>query len=374
MRILIVSSYAPPHIGGVEVLVEQEVRMLASAGHQVCLVASVSGDGEQPSWPAGVTVKRIRAWNGLERMVDIPWPIYSPLGLVALWKEVRRSDLVHAHGFLSLMTVAAWVFARLTRPRPRMILTEHAGRNWYAQRWKQWLLQMAIETIGRFNVRMADVTYACHRRVLDLMRHLGGDHANTQLLLFPADVEQFAPPTPRQRSEARRKLGWQDQQRIVLFVGRLGNRKGVDLLLALPRDRYDLVLCGPGDPRRLGCDGLENVTVLPPRPRLALIELYHAADLLVLPSRSEGNLSLVAQEALLCGLPVLLGDGLGLEDFQGCEGLYFCQLGSAAIHQSIVAILDGQVDRAAGRSPLTEFLPCEGDWVRQITANGNGRT
>jgi hypothetical protein len=40
LRILIVSAYAPPHLGGVEVVVAQQAATLAAFGHQVTVLTS----------------------------------------------------------------------------------------------------------------------------------------------------------------------------------------------------------------------------------------------------------------------------------------------------------------------------------------------
>ena len=84
MNIVVVYNYAPPHVGGVDVLVDREVRMLARAGHHVKLVVSWCGEGVAPSYPENVKVERVPAWNPFEQLFDIPWPLFSPRLLSSL--------------------------------------------------------------------------------------------------------------------------------------------------------------------------------------------------------------------------------------------------------------------------------------------------
>lgn len=52
MNIVVVYNYAPPHVGGVDVLVDRAVRILAGAGHRVRLITSSCGDGVPPCYPS----------------------------------------------------------------------------------------------------------------------------------------------------------------------------------------------------------------------------------------------------------------------------------------------------------------------------------
>ena len=87
LRILIVSAYAPPHLGGVEVVVAQQAATLAALGHQVTVLTSqceaeASGTDGQTWQPridqGGYRVIRIPAWNGLERSWSIAVPVFRP--------------------------------------------------------------------------------------------------------------------------------------------------------------------------------------------------------------------------------------------------------------------------------------------------------
>jgi glycosyltransferase involved in cell wall biosynthesis len=122
------------------------------------------------------------------------------------------------------------------------------------------------------------------------------------------------------RELGRRDLSAGTGEVVLLFSGKLSHRKGVDLLVAavkrLPstvRSRTILAFLGNGELRadlqaqanslRLHFCGFKNQTQLSP--------YYHAADLLVLPSRHSETWGLVVNEALHHGLPCVVSRAVG---------------------------------------------------------------
>jgi D-inositol-3-phosphate glycosyltransferase len=124
---------------------------------------------------------------------------------------------------------------------------------------------------------------------------------------------------PGDRSGARRAVGLGDHP-VLLFVGRIQPLKGVDVAVrALAElDRPDAVLvivggasgvAGEEEVEKVGAlvDELglgERVRFVPPQPHHLLSSYYRAADVVLVPSRSE-SFGLVALEAAACGTPVV---------------------------------------------------------------------
>lgn len=125
--------------------------------------------------------------------------------------------------------------------------------------------------------------------------------------------------SPGDRSGARDALGLGDHP-VLLFVGRIQPLKGVGVAIQALAELGDpdavlLVVGGPSGPDGVAelerarelveHNGLgERVSFIPPQSHHALSTYYRAADVVVVPSRSE-SFGLVALEAAACGTPVV---------------------------------------------------------------------
>jgi D-inositol-3-phosphate glycosyltransferase len=152
----------------------------------------------------------------------------------------------------------------------------------------------------------------------DLARRYNADPARLCITLPGVNHDFF---TPGPQSTARKLLGWDDHP-VVLFVGRIQPLKGLDVALeAFVQIREEIqdarlvVVGGPSGPS--GEDELarirarvgelqfeQHVEFIPARPHQEIPLYYRAADVLLVPSRSE-SFGLVAAEAQACGLPVV---------------------------------------------------------------------
>jgi len=148
----------------------------------------------------------------------------------------------------------------------------------------------------------------------------GGDPGRIRIVPPGVDHAFFG---PGHRPQARRALGLPVDGRLLLFVGRIQPLKCADAaietlaeLLETAREPYRLVVVGgPSGPhgeksfQRLydvaDARGVrEHVHFIDPQPHELLSSYYRAADVCVVPSRSE-SFGLVALEASACGTPVV---------------------------------------------------------------------
>jgi phosphatidylinositol alpha-1,6-mannosyltransferase len=360
LRIVITTSHALPHVGGLEVFVDQEIRALASLGHEVVqITSSEGGSGETPDYPPNVRVVRVASSGFVERRLGLFLPIFSPRLLTILMHEIEHCDAVHSHGWIAPNSAAALLVARLLG-KPS-ILTEHNGIQPRRSRFFTLLARLAVETLGRMSVRLARRCMAINSRIEKSLRRFGGPRKSIGFAPFPVDKNRFHPPSEAERRSAREQLGWCDNRVRVLFVGKLVAEKGVPLLLAAADPQYDLVFCGAGDPAILGPLPRPGVEYLAPRPQPELVRLYHAADLFVLPSAIEG-FPLVAREALACGLKAVLAYDPGYEPFRLLPNLSFCGLTPESVRLSIREALARPLEDSA--SSAFDYSPQE--WVRRI--------
>jgi D-inositol-3-phosphate glycosyltransferase len=157
-----------------------------------------------------------------------------------------------------------------------------------------------------------------------LVTHYGADPSRIEIVPPGVDHSIF---NPASKKEARQLLNLNEQP-TLLFVGRIQPLKGVDLaistLFELEHKDAQLILIGsssglegPSEERRIRQlveeSGLTNrVLFVEPQSHEKLVDWYRAADVVLMPSRSE-SFGLVALEAAACGVPVVASAVGGLQ-------------------------------------------------------------
>src|SRR6204780_3705766 len=148
----------------------------------------------------------------------------------------------------------------------------------------------------------------------------GGDPGRIRIVPPGVDHAFFG---PGHRPQARRALGLPIDGRLLLFVGRIQPLKCADVAVETLAELSDdggepyrlVVVGGPSGPHgEKALQGLfdladargvrEQVHFIDPQPHELLSSYYRAADVCLVPSRSE-SFGLVALEAAACGTPVV---------------------------------------------------------------------
>ena len=156
-----------------------------------------------------------------------------------------------------------------------------------------------------------------------MVHHYGADPSRIEVISPGVDHSVFKTGS---KKEARKSIGI-DGSPMMLFVGRIQPLKGVDIavqtLAALDNKNSQLVIVGgssgldgPEEEKYVRCLANElglgsRVKFIPPQPHEVLADWYRAADVVVMPSRSE-SFGLVALEAAACGVPVVAASVGGL--------------------------------------------------------------
>jgi phosphatidylinositol alpha-1,6-mannosyltransferase len=299
MHILIVSHYTLPHVGGIEVCVDQLSRALARDGHEVTVVSSRAG-ASPVEWRDGVRILRVAAWNGLERSLHVPFPIFAPSLLTSLWRATRRADVVHVHGVLCMSSLCA-LFCAWWMGKP-LVVTEHVGFVPYKSQLLNTIERIALAIAAPLFLRRADAMIALNDRVRDWLARSSPYPERLHILPNGIDTARFRPASAEERKQARLELELASDRRLVVFVGRFVQKKGLDCLLQIPDGTFDVLMCGSGEfpaaPRPAGVHVVRNL------PHESMPDVYRAGDVLVLPSCGEG-FPLSVMEAMACGLPVV---------------------------------------------------------------------
>ena len=305
MRVLQVTHYVPPHHGGIERVAELLFDGYRAAGFDVEWLASrVPRDA--PAYESGK--RRVPAINVLETTFGVPVPIWGPRAVRQLVASVRSADVVHVHDCLYPGSAFA---VRLARRYGRpSLLTQHVGFVKYKSPTLNAVQRLAYSTTGRTVLRSSTrVVLATPAAEAHVRRLLGELPANASTIPNGMDLTRFTVADFMARQEARRSLGLADNASVVLFAGRLVEKKGIVLVLEVAERLTDVhfVIVGDGPLASLMPRDRRNITWTRDVPPAEMTRYYHAADCLLLPSHGEG-LPLVVQEALASGLTAVVSE------------------------------------------------------------------
>jgi glycosyltransferase involved in cell wall biosynthesis len=255
---------------------------------------------------AATNTVRIEVWNGVEERFGVPIPVPKPTEIRRIWDCVRAADLVHVHDVMYFTSFCAVAFAKLLR-KPAMV-TLHIWKVPYKSAVVRGLQQIAHCSLGSFCLRSASAVVTYNRCIFELARkwldedrvHFIPNGISKDFVKCELDV------AAESQANLRSRLGLPLNTRIAIFAGRFVEKKGLSHIHGLAERFPDVLFLfcgtGPADPAEWGCP---NVKVLGQKTAPQLQQLFHASDVLLLPSVGEG-FPMVIQEAMSCGLPCLI--------------------------------------------------------------------
>jgi 1,2-diacylglycerol-3-alpha-glucose alpha-1,2-galactosyltransferase len=223
-----------------------------------------------------------------------------------------KGDVFHSH------TYGPRYFWAGRKYKGRRVFTAHVIPDSVRGSFPLWKLILPLSKWYLKKVyEYADVCLAISPRVADSIRELG---TRTRIVEIsnPVMMEHWR-FTPEKRERGRRMLGLGDDDFVVLGVGQLVERKGVedflDVAEAIPEARF---IWAGGRPFGVLSDGLIKINArikrAPGHVRFTgMLELeemplvYAAADAMLFTSYQE-NCPLAPLEAAACSLPVLFRD------------------------------------------------------------------
>jgi glycosyltransferase involved in cell wall biosynthesis len=380
----VIPYYAPAWAyGGVVRATTDLTRALAAAGHTVIvLTTDTRSPSERIAAPDevidGVHVYRARnRSNTLRGRLNLS----TPVGFEAAARDLIQRyaiQIVHAH---EVRTVENWrlapVINRLGLPlvvSPHGTLPYDTGRGSVKRLWDR---LFARRLLPRFDRVIALTSHeADEARALWSAWDVPLPDERISIVPNGIHVEDFAHLPDPAPFRTRWKLG---AGPVVLFLGRLHERKGLQFLIPAFADAAQsvpgarLLIVGPDEGKRAALDAQvaqlnlgERVIftgLLTGDDKLAALA---AADLFALPAVGEG-FSMAVLEAMACGLPVLLTPGCNFPEVVAAGAGLVVEREVPALREALHALLtDGERRASMGRS-ARELVHARYTWPQVVT-------
>lgn len=318
-KILIVSHYYAPHIGGEEVIAQMQANFLTQQGFEVTVVSS----RHDPQLPAvadeqGVKVNRVKILNVFEKR-GIPFPIFYPQIFPVMWRAVGAAEIVHIH---DVFYISSWVAALMAflRRKP-LFLTQHVALVNYPHALVMLIEKIIYHTIGRIIFNQARTILVFYQQVKNNLFAFGAPPEKILELGSGVDFMKFHPVASAEEKKAiRRKLGLPVDKPLALFLGRLVPKKGFREFCEMQSENFDLMMVSSDDLAE-PWKSMAHMHFLGKLTGEPLADAYRAADAYVFPSHGE-VFPLAVQEALASGLPIITSPENTYRDYGMDERLF----------------------------------------------------
>ena len=330
MRVLVLTNLYPTPLHPHRAPFNRHQLRLLSQRHAVQVIAPIAWTDEYSGRRLGVVSgQRSRQQDGLT--VEHPRYWFPPKIARSwygwcYWQSVKKTVRRTAQTFQPTILFAPWAYpdgwaaVKLGRELGLPVVIQVHGSD--------------IKLLGDFPARRkqtaaavcaADGVVAVSEDLAGCLVELGVPRGKIQVVIDGVDTTIFQPGS---RTTARQIVNVQSNQTLVVFVGNLVPVKGLDILLAalaqLTKVRTSVLLAiigaGPlrGTLEKQAAElGLaEQVRFVGSIPQTELPQWYRAADVFVLPSRSEGVPN-VLLEASACDTPWIASNVGGIHEIAG---------------------------------------------------------
>ena len=333
-----------PVVGGTQTQVKELSKALIAEGWSVRVLTFRHSQGNVDGLAAKDTVEGICVTRVYSRGVGKIRGLVFILGALLHLILHGRGGIYHAKDVGAVGWVA--VIAKYLLGG-RSIVKMRSGRYGYQRRYTSRTQRWQFVTL----LHLADRVHIVSGELEGFVSNLGVSAQRVVRIPNSVDTGSFCPPSPEEKEVVRNCLGLPTGKAIVTYVGRLEVVKGVDILIRAWADlpeavRSEALLMLVGD----GSDGKNIVNLinsLDVQDSVAMMgeqqavrDYYAAADIFVLPSRSEG-MSSALFEAMACGLPVIASNVGGVPEVveDGKNGLMFESENHDQLAEKLVSLL-----------------------------------
>ncbi len=294
--------------------------ILAQQGHQISIMYPLSKECPTKNWVANDTVEKqqikkkpVASWYFAPLRYSFPRPI-------KLWKETRsmfkENDLIHIWEYYYPISVFPLLYALFSGQRKKVILTTDGFVGYsYKPKEPRWLVpgfKLYTLFLGRWLFKIPRMMTTYGKAMLPFAKRAGVPMNKLMVLSTGIHLDKFKNINLDKINKIKEefKIG---SEKIILFVGMLTERKGVDKVINI-----SIQLLDEGENIKtilVGDAHGENIfrKMVPEKYKEKIIfsggrkeigEFMNLASVLLLPSEGEG-LPGVVMEAMASGLAVV---------------------------------------------------------------------
>lgn len=323
MKILQVIPYFVPafECGGPVAVSYNIAKALVKKGHNVTVYTTntLGAKGEidrKFEIIDGIHIKRFS--NLYNSMAYRSRLFFTPTMFFEIKEEMKSFDIIHMHEYRTFQNIVVHHYAR--KYKIPYILQAHGSLP--ADSPKKRLKQAYDYSCGYKILRHSSKLLALTPKEVGQYQNMGITVDKITTIPNGIDLTEFQ--NLPARGIFRNKYGLQDNQKLILYLGRIHKIKGLDILIkafaemARDLDNIKLVIAGPDDGYLTELKAL--ITELSIENRVVLtgplygrdkLEAYIDAEVYVLSSIYE-TFPVTVLEACACGLPVVVTDRCGI--------------------------------------------------------------
>lgn len=253
----------------------------------------------------------------------------TPLGAIFRIKnQIRDFDVVHVHEHRQTLSIIACYFAR--RYGIPYVVQAHGSVLPFFQ--KEGLKNIFDKVFGFKILHGASKVFALTEVEKEQYLKMGVEEDRIEIVPLGINIEEYS-DLPEE-GIFREKFNISKDDKLIIFIGRVHEIKGLDLLidafkeLADSEDDVKLAIVGPDDGymdalnlRIAECDLSDKVIVTGPLYKREKQEALVDCDLFVMPSKYE-SFTTSGLEAMACGKPLVLTKNNHIHDWvDGSVGL-----------------------------------------------------
>ena len=356
MKILQVTNFFKPswESGGPARACYEISKELVKRGHEVTVYTTdgfkyrLNVPKNKPVMVDGIKVYYFRNLSSyLARKFVLPLPYYLPF---IARKEIKNFDIIHLHEYRTFLNIVVSYYAR--KYKIPYVLQPRGSFPRFTKSFQKKIFDVFFGSQITKNARKIIATSKIEAG------QFGFGTSNKKIVFIQNGINLEEFKNLPKKGEFRKKYKIKDTEKIILYLGRIHKRKGLDLLVEVfsklqKNLNIKLVIVGPDDGY---LNYLKNLVknlkigkkVIFPGPLFEKnkLEAYVDADVFVLPSKDKyesfGN---VVLESLACGTPVIVTNNCGVSEYLNSEVSYIVEYNEKQLSDAILNILTDEKKR-----------------------------